>query len=457
MLRSYLRDVGRMLRLSFPIIIAQIGSVLMGLTDYIMVGKLEGAAPLAAAGLANSIFFQVACIGIGIFAAVSPLVAKARSSKNDHECGLLLFAGMKLSVSLGLVLTVILLLVSANFEMFGQNHEVEVLAKSYLRVISTSIVPMMFFMAVKHFSDGLSLTVPAMIITMIGLVINVFFNWILIYGNLGFTAMGLYGAGLATLIARVIMACLMIVYVLESKFFQNFLPNILENYPTKLLTNNILKLGIPSGIQYFFEMAAFTGAAVIVGRFLGVTALASHNIILSIATVTYMTAAGVSFAGAISVGGAAGLKNRTKIIRAGTVTILLVSSLMLASSLILIIFGKEVIMVYSNTTEVVAIATPLLFIFIFYQLSDGIQAVGVGILRGISDVNIPTFIALFAYWIIGLPMGYLLGVKLSWGITGIWIGLSLGLTVSAILLTVRFYSLARHSKRFDIQIESTSI
>ena len=440
-----------MLQLSFPIIIAQIGAVLMGITDNIMVGDL-GAAPLAAAGVANPIFFLIASIGIGVFAAMSPMVAKARSQRKHQECGLVLYAGMKLSFTLGLLLTVVLLLIANYFEIFQQKPAVEGLAKSYLRVLATSTIPMMFFLAVKHFSDGLGMARPAMIVTVIGLAINVFFNWILIYGNLGFSAMGLYGSGLATLVARVIMACLMIVYVLESRFFQRYLPNILENHSTKTFTKKILQLGLPSGFQYFFELGAFSGAAVIVG-WLGVQELAAHNIIFSIATFTYMIAAGVSFAGAISVGDAMGTSNRAKILKAGIVSLGLVAICMLISSIILLIFGDLVINLYNKEEEVLNIAMSLLFIFAFYQLSDGIQAVGVGILRGLYDVNIPTLIAILAYWVVGLPMSYILSNALEWGVQGAWIGLSLGLTVSATLLTIRFFILARQREKPTLNSE----
>lgn len=448
-IKLYWREIRKMLSLSFPIIIAQISSVLMGVIDNVMVGKLNADAPLAAAAVANIIFILVACIGIGVFATISPLVAKARSSGREQDCGMYLYGGMKLSLSLGLVLMLLLLIVSWNFDWFGQKPEVNKEAKSYLTVIAFSIIPMMFFLAVKHFSDGLGVTLPAMVITVVGLVVNVVFNWVLIYGKLGFAEMGLYGSGLSTLISRVVMACLMIVYVLESKFFLNYLPNILEDHSTRTQVRQILTLGIPSGLQYFFETGVFVFCTITTG-WLTVEALAAHAIILSIATITYMIAAGVSFAGAISVGGALGVGNRERVIRAGFASILLVSLLMIAASIILQIFGQDIIALYKNNSPaVMQIATTLLFIFIFYLLADGIQAVGVGILRGLSDVNIPTAMTLFAYWVVGIPASYLLSKYTELGVKGIWIGLTLGLTASAVLLTSRFFYLT-HKDRLKV-------
>ncbi|WP_448528708.1 MATE family efflux transporter [Raineya sp.] len=444
--RLYWREIVKMLRLSSPIIVAQISSVLMGVTDNIMVGKLRDDAPLAAAAIANIIFILVACLGIGVFATISPLVAKAKSSGRGQECGLYLFAGMKLSISLGFLLTLLLLFISWNFHWFGQKENVESLAKSYLQVIAFSMFPMMFFLAVKHFSDGLGVTMPAMVITVVGLLVNVFFNWVLIYGRLGFAEMGLYGSGLSTLIARVVMACLMIVYVLESNFFLSFLPNILAGNSTKVQTMQILKLGVPSGLQYFFETGVFVFCTVASG-WLAVEALAAHGIILSIATITYMIAAGVSFAGAISVGGALGIGSRERVMRSGMASILLVSLLMLLCSVILQVFGENIIALYKNNSlAVMEIAKGLLFIFILYLLADGVQAVGVGILRGIGDVNIPTMITLFAYWVVGIPASFYLGKYTDLGVKGIWLGLTLGLITSAVLLTGRFFYLTRKEK-----------
>ncbi|GIV38754.1 MAG: MATE family efflux transporter [Thermonema sp.] len=454
-------ELRKMISLSMPIIIAQIGSVFMGIIDNMMVGDL-GEVPLAAAGVANPIFFLLASIGIGIFSAISPLVAKQYSeTAGKKECGYILFAGMKLSISVGLVITAALLLIAANFDIFRQSKEVEIEARPYLQVIATSAVPMMFFLAVKHFSDGLSIVWPAMIITIVGLVVNVFGNWVLIYGHLGFSPMGLYGSGLSTLIARVLMACLMIVYVLESKYFRDYIPNILKPIPTRVWSRRILRLGLPSGMQYFFELGAFTGAAILAG-WIGVTALAAHNVIFSIATFTYMVAAGVSFAGAIRVGIQAGKQSYHKVRIAGFASILLVSVLMLFSATLLVVFAEPVIRLYTHDYEVVLFASSVIFVFMFYQLFDGIQAVGVGILRGVFDVNVPTLITIFAYWVVCLPIAYLLANKVDWmtvaswwgesvppaevnkyRLMGLWIGLTTGLGVSATLLTARFYLLTR--------------
>jgi MATE family multidrug resistance protein len=202
-----------------------------------------------------------------------------------------------------------------------------------------------------------------------------------------------------------------------------------------------LRLGVPGGCQLFFEGGAFSGAAVIAG-WLGTVALASHQIAINLATVTYMVAAGISSAGAIRVGQAVGIGSQTKVVRAGTVALVLSVAFMSIACFIFLTFNHFLVQLYIQDEAVVSLGATLVIIGGFFQLSDGIQVVGLGILRGIEDVNVPTIIALFAYWVIGLPLGYLLGFTFNMNVQGIWLGLLAGLTVSAVLLTIRFYTLS---------------
>jgi multidrug resistance protein, MATE family len=207
------------------------------------------------------------------------------------------------------------------------------------------------------------------------------------------------------------------------------------------LVKKLFRLGLPGGFQFFFEVAAFSGAAVIIG-WLGKYPLAAHQVAINLASVTYMMASGFSAAGAIRVGEAVGMGSRQRVLQAGTVALAMSGGFMALCCLIFLSINQELVALYINDPRVASIASSLVIIAGFFQLSDGIQVVGLGILRGIADVNIPTVITLFAYWIIGLPVGYLLGFSLGMNVQGIWIGLLIGLTVSAILLTVRFYRLS---------------
>ncbi|MES2733676.1 MAG: MATE family efflux transporter [Bacteroidota bacterium] len=451
--RLYRSDIVATLRLSYPIVIGQLGMVLMGVADTVMVGRL-GAAELGAAGIATSIFMVVSIVGMGTLSVIAPQIATAKGLDDKAACGRLLRSGMLLSLVLSLVLGVILLLLQSYFEIFQQKPEINERAKDFLLIISISIIPLLLFNAVKQFSDGLSHTRIAMYITVVGLLINVFLNWLLIPGRWGFPAWGLNGAGVATLVARTWMAIIMVVYVWKSPTFHDYIrANQLQGSLLPLI-NKLFRLGLPGGLQYFFEVAAFAGAAIIIG-WLGKYPLAAHQVAINLAGITYMMASGFSFAGAIRVGEAVGLGNQAKVVRAGSVALLMVGSFMVFCCVLFLTTNQLLISLYMDDPQVTEIATSLVIIAGFFQLSDGIQVVGLGILRGLADVNIPTFITLLAYWLIGLPLGYLLAFKLGMGAQGIWIGLLVGLSISAILLTTRFYHLASVARRLVSQSEKS--
>jgi multidrug resistance protein, MATE family len=449
MRRLYRPDIAATLKISVPIIIAQLGTVLMGVADNIQVGKL-GAAPIAAAGIANSVFFLIAIIGLGTLSVIAPQVAAAYGKDDKQECSYLLRTGIRLGLLFGLGLCLIILVLSYNFHWFRQTPEVEALAVEYLQIIGISVVPMLFFMAIKQFSDGLSYTRVAMVITLIGLVLNVFFNWVFIFGKLGMPAWGLNGAGFATLLVRIFMAISMLGYIFRAPMFRAVILPPPAHYSYMPLIRRILKLGLPGGFQLFFEVAAFSGAAIIAG-WLGTVPLAAHQIAINLASVTYMVAAGIAAAGGIRVGQAFGMGSQPKIIRAGTVSLTLAILFMSITCIIFLTLNYFLVRLYIQDIEVVGLAASLVIIGGFFQLSDGIQVVSLGILRGIEDVNIPTVIALVAYWVIGLPLGYVLAFTFNMNVQGIWIGLLAGLTVSAVLLTFRFYKLSSHVRSAKIE------
>lgn len=419
--------------------IAQLGLVLMGVADNIMVGHL-GAAPLAAAGISNSVFFLIAVIGSGAISIISPMVAGSQM-KHDAEDnpGNLLKAAFRIALIMGVLTMLVLGGVTYQFEMLRQDAEVNLLAVPYMVIITLSVLPMFYFWAGKQFTDGLGDTRVAMMITIIGLVANVFFNWILIYGNLGLPALGLNGAGIGTLLARILMAGLMYRSIFISDRYTRWMQN---SRLVAALVQKILKLGIPSGMQYFFEVAAFSGAAVIAGWF-GVAQLAAHQIAINLASVSYMAAAGISAAGAIRVGDAVGRRNGSDVVKAGTAALLLVVAFMSLAGLIFLLGKDLLVALYIDDPAVAEVASGLLLIAAVFQLSDGTQVTGLGILRGMYDVYIPTAITLIAYWIIGIPLGYWLGAYMDMGVAGIWYGLLAGLTCSAAMLLYRFFRLAK--------------
>jgi multidrug resistance protein, MATE family len=440
--RLYRQDLRETIHLSVPIIIAQLGLVLMGVIDTIMVGRI-GAAELAASGVSNSVFFLIAVVGSGALSMVSPLVAGSRSKKGKIESpGNILKSAQVAGVILATLTVIVMIVLALNFHWFRQEETVEKLAASYLLIIAVSVFPMYYFWAGKQFTDGMGDVRISMLITLVGLVANTFLNWIFIFGNFGFPAMGLNGAGIGTLLARIIMAVLTFGAIHSSGRFQEFLEHTRVR---KKLVMKIFRLGIPSGMQYFFEVAAFSGAAILAG-WISVASLAAHQIAINLASITYMIAAGFSAAGAIRVGNARGIQSSSGVIKAGTAAILLSFLYMSMMALIFISFRQFLVALYIEDVEVASIASGLLVIAAFFQLSDGVQVAGLGILRGVYDVYIPTAITLFAYWIVGIPLGYYLSDSQAMGVEGIWYGLLIGLTFSAILLVLRFYWVTRISK-----------
>lgn len=278
---------------------------------------------------------------------------------------------------------------------------------------------------------------PAMIITIAANIINALANWMFIHGNLGMPALGLDGAGIATLSSRTFMALLLMAYVMKAKHFKQYDVTFHFKGINVPVIKKILALGLPSGIQYFFEVGAFSFAVIMVG-WLGTKQLAAHQIAINLASVSFMAVLGISSAGAIRVGNAVGKQDVREVRRAGFTALIMGPSIMGAAGVLFIIFRNIFPSFYVDDREVISIASTLLIIAAMFQLSDGTQAVGIGVLRGLTDVKGPTIITFVAYWIIGLPIGYLFGFYGGMGVEGIWIGLSIGLTASAIMLTLRF-------------------
>jgi len=425
-------------QLAYPVIIGQLGIIMMGVVDSLMVGKL-GAAPLAASALGGSSAFIVLIIGIGVSYAVTPLVAIAVGAGRFEDCGIYFRQSLLVNSILSIIIAVIIYFAADLVQFFDQPKEVQNQAVDYMRIIGLSSIPLLLFQTYKQFIEGLSIMRPAMIITLIANLVNVFANWLLIYGNLGFPALGLNGAGWATFASRAFMALALMGFVMNNKFFKKYDVSFHFKSINWTVIKKILSLGLPSGIQYFFEVGAFSFAVVMVG-WLGTKQLAAHQIAINLASISFMAVLGISVAGSIRVGNAVGMKEITETRRAGFTAILLGASTMLGAGIIFILFRNYLPTLYVNDEVVISYASSLLIIAALFQLSDGTQAVGIGVLRGLTDVKIPTAITFIAYWIVGLPVGYFLGFTLELGVQGVWIGLLLGLTTSAILLTLRFNS-----------------
>ncbi|MDP4114733.1 MAG: MATE family efflux transporter [Bacteroidota bacterium] len=423
-------------KLAYPVSIGQLGIMMMGLIDAIMVGSI-GAAPLAAASLASGLFLLIFIIGNGIALAATPLIAIAVGEENTAVCNKIFRNSYWVNLITGFILAGLTIYCSDLLRYLNQPKEVVELAITYNKILAVSLIPTSIFMSYKQFVEGLSFTKPAMCFSIAAVLVNVVINWFFIYGNCGAPKMGLNGAALGTFSARCFMAYGMKLYVNASKNYKSYDKRIFKNDLDFTIIKKILSLGLPSGMQYFFEVGAFTFAIIMVG-WIGTTDIAAHQVAINLASISFMAALGLSTAGSIRVGNALGRKSIKEIRYAGFTAILLSTTIMSASGLTFILFNHTLPAFFIKDPIVIAKAASILIIAAMFQLSDGIQAVGIGVLRGILDVKGPTIITFFSYWILALPLGYYLAFNMHLNLMGIWIGLLVGLTSSATLLTTRF-------------------
>ena len=429
-------EIKKTLLLSLPIVVGQLGQLFMSVVDNIMVGKV-GIEALAASSIANAIFNLIMVVGFGLTMAVTPLTAMAYGAGKDRECGIVLRQGILINLFSGLLLCGFTFFFSECIYLLNQPDEIVSAASLYMKVLGFSILPLMLFQSYRQFAEGVSFLRPAMIIMLLANIINIFANWIFIYGNLGIAPLGLTGAGIATISSRTFMAITLMIVIRKSLKMKRFDPTLNYKKIDFSMMRRLLAIGIPTSFQYFFEVSAFAASSIMIG-WMGTVELAAHQIALNLASISFMVAMGISSAATIRVSIAMGKKDIQGTRIAGFSATVLCAGFMATAGLIFILFRFFLPTLYISENQVIDISATLLVIVAFFQISDGTQAVGLGILRGITDMKIPTVITLGAYWIIGLPSGYLLAFKLNMGIYGVWYGLLISLSASAIFMMLRF-------------------
>lgn len=421
--------------------LGQLGHVLVGLADNIMVGQL-GAAPLAAVSLGNSIVFIALSFGIGFTFAITPLIAEADGEKNIEKGRSYFQHGVVLSTILGILLFVILLLIEPLLYSMNQPKEVVALAMPYFKIISFSIIPLLIFQGFKQFADGLSLTKYAMQATIIANIINVFFNYVLIYGKFGFPKLGIDGAGYGTLFSRIAMV-IFLIYILRKKVvFHPYIKRFSFSEIKKSVMKKVFDLGYPTALQMLFEVGIFSSGVILAGT-LGTNAQAANQITLNLSSMTFMIAVGLSVAATIRVGNQKGLRNFKELRRIAISIFFLMLIIDAFFALGFFAFKNILPTYYIDNLEVIEMASTLIIIAALFQLSDGFQVVVLGALRGLQDVKVPMVITFISYWVIGFPICYYLSQKTSLGTLGVWIGLLISLTFSAIMLYIRFNKLTK--------------
>jgi MATE family multidrug resistance protein len=441
---NYKYHIKETIKLAYPVVIGQLGHMMLGVVDSLMVGRL-GAVYLAAASLVNGLILLILVLGIGMSVALTPLVAIAKGSEKHDECGIILRQGLLVNLIFSFLLVIVIYFLADLVYYLDQPIEVAQYAESYLKILNISIIPFMLFQTYKQFSEGLSFTKPPMVILVVSNLVNAFGNWVLIFGNLGFPKMELDGAGYASLMTRIFMAIAIFLYIRNAKSFKEFDPSLKFKSINMPIIKKIVNLGIPGGFQMFFEVGGFSFAAIMVG-WIGVNQLAAHQIALNLASITFMVGLGISISATIRIGNFLGKRDLAGIKKAGFTALFLVTLIMGSFGLLFFIFRNYLPTLYINDLEVIKIASSLIIIAAIFQIVDGLQVVGVGILRGLTDLKAPMFISFVAYWIIGLPVAYLLGFVFQFGVEGIWVSFIVGLSLAAIFFFLRFRKFLKNTQ-----------
>jgi len=438
---TYVQETRRTLVLSGPIIIGQVSQMLMGVTDSIMIGRV-GKVPLAASAFTNSVFGLFFMIGIGLLIPVSIMVSQAHGGGDEEQAGEWLKHGVMhaLAVSVGGI--GLLLLLSTQLHHFNQPEAVMAEVNPYFLLIVFSLLPTMVFQVLRQYAESLERPLLPMVLMLLGVMLNILLNWILIYGNWGAPALGLAGAGWATLISRTAGMVVIALWLRGSPHFRSAWPRQWRTGYAWPRFKRFLALGVPIAFALMFEGGAFGAAAVLMG-WIGTTPLAAHQIALSCAAFTFMFPLGLSMAVAIRVGRAVG-RRQWDVLRPISYGAQALSAAFMGTCALIFLFGGTRLAAgFVSEPEVIALAAQLLVIAAVFQLADGAQVVAAAGLRGLTDVKVPTAITAVAYWGLALPAAYGLGFHTAAGPQGVWMGLAAGLVFAAVFLMVRFARLTR--------------
>ncbi len=427
------------LKLAFPLMIGQVSQMLLGVADTMMIGRL-GVTEMAVLTFANSLFYVPFVFGIGILTSVSVFTAGAQGAGDEAAGRASCRHGMYLATVLGILLFVLMSLVSMNLGGFGQPTDVVEKTGGYFRIIMASLVPGLMSMALKNHADALDRPWPPFWIFLGGVVLNVFLNWVMIYGKLGCPAMGLEGAAWATFISRTAILVGMFLWLYRGKGMREWTPFHWFKPPVISEIRKFLGIGFPASIQMICEVSAFSAAGLMMGRF-GETAMAAHQVALMCAATAFMVPLGLSMALSVRIGSVAGAGQTDRLREIVVSGWWLGAGWAVIGAVFFLIFGRWVSSLYIEESPVIALAAKILIVVGIFQLFDSLQIGSVAMLRALHDTRVPAFIGFFAYWIVGLPVALVLSMVFNLGAVGVWCGLATGLFVASITLGPRLWKM----------------
>ena len=449
-LQKYFNEFSYNAQLATPVILGMLGHTLIGIVDNFMVGNL-GSTELAAVSLGNSFIFIGMSLGIGFSTAITPLIAEASVENNEQKVRTLFHHGLLLCTILGFLVFVLIVLSKPLMLLMNQPKAVVDMATPYIDWVAFSLIPVIVYQGYKQFADGLGKTKYSMYAIFLTNVVHVFFNYVLIYGVWGFPKLGIIGAALGTVISRIMMVVFMHYLLKYDAAIKQYFKKFSFKEIKKSTLNTIINLGLPSAMQMLFEVALFTAAIWLCGS-ISKNSQAANQIALTLASATFMFAMGLNVTAMIRVGNAKGLNDIRSLILHSKSIFLMAILLETIFAIFFIMLHQFLPHLFLNMTdksqtidniEVIQIASQLLIITAFFQISDGIQVVVIGALRGLQDVKIPMYITFVSYWIIGFPISYYLGLHTNLKAVGVWIGLLAGLTAAAVFLYIRFHNITK--------------
>ena len=440
-LREYVPYYRRNLAVAFPVMLTQLGAALVGLMDTIMVGHYS-TTDLAAVSFANGVFFTLMVFAMGAVMAVTPLVGHAFVQKKDERVASLLLNGVWFVLLIGGVTSVVIGACVPLMDRMGQDPSVVVAARPYLIMRTVGLLPFLLFCLEKQFMEGLGNTMVALIVTFGINLLNILLNWVFIFGHWGAPAMGAAGAGLASMIAWILQPIVFLVVILRHDTWGKYLRLCRRELTERATIRELLRVGSPIGMQTTMETVLFTLSFIMVG-WISKEALAAHQVTNQIADFTFMISLGVSSATTIRVSHQYGLGDMRAMKMAANASVHLILLLNTIGAALMIGLRNYIPYLFTNDEQVVALASQLLIFAGMLQYADGLQCVGAGMLRGVTDVRVPMWITVIAYVVISLPLGYVLMFTAGLGAVGMWISFVVGLTIAAVAFHVRFRWLFR--------------
>jgi multidrug resistance protein, MATE family len=435
------REARGTLLLAIPIAIGQVSQMLMGITDSVMVGRI-GTVPLAASSFGIGVFNIFFIVGVGMLTPVAVFASRARGAGRHDEAGEYLRHGLLMALIAGLTEIGVVLFLSLHLAWFGPPPEVLAAVNPFFMLLGLSLLPTLAYLALRQFAESMGRPWVPVLIILGGVALNIVLNWVFIYGHLGMPRLGLTGSGISTLISRTLGSAVIFAWLRLDPAMRSAWPRLWLAPVSRDRLRRMLSVGLPTTGCLLFEGGAFAAATVMMG-WLGAVSLAAHQIAISCAAMTFMVALGIAMAVGMRTSAAVGAGEHARLRPIWVGGAAMGALFGVSVTVIFLAFGGAIASSFIRDPRVISTATTLLVVAAVFQIFDGNQVINSSALRALPDVKVPAAITFVAYWIIALPLAYLLGIRWGYGPAGVWSALAVGLAAAAVMLGLRFVRLTR--------------